>query len=323
MTGKLAVLIPVFNGGSLLRESVASCAQCGLPPESYEVIVVDNCSTDGAVDELPTKNADGAHIQIHRNAANLGRIGNWNRAVEIAEAQGFTWAVFLFVGDLWVPDGTLRDILSSMEACRAEIALGSHYIFDVPSNRRRFCCHIDTSGAEILIPGQSLVQFLMERGLTPVCPLQSNVYRLRSDRRLRFDPDEPSLTDIVGTILFLSQATGPALVTSKAFLAWRLHSARYFRSKDALEFPLDMFKILRIAEERTGLHANWSHAKSVFWIGALLTIKTYEPWYRWPRLIARSIRDSRQQPGSIDLPYILGMIWRKVFWNKSPIYIDP
>jgi hypothetical protein len=48
---KLAVLMPVFNGGQSLLSSLNSCAQAGLPGTQYEIIIVDNCSTDGA--QLP------------------------------------------------------------------------------------------------------------------------------------------------------------------------------------------------------------------------------------------------------------------------------
>ncbi len=41
---RLAVLIPVYNGGEHLRLSLSSCAEAGLSPSQYEIIVVDNCS---------------------------------------------------------------------------------------------------------------------------------------------------------------------------------------------------------------------------------------------------------------------------------------
>jgi hypothetical protein len=50
---KLAVLMPVFNGGQSLLSSLNSCAQAGLPGTQYEIIIVDNCSTDGATTSPP------------------------------------------------------------------------------------------------------------------------------------------------------------------------------------------------------------------------------------------------------------------------------
>ena len=56
-----------------------------------EVVVRDAGSTDGSLDDLSPA------VEIHRNPQNLGRTANWNRAPEIAEAEGFTYATFLFV----------------------------------------------------------------------------------------------------------------------------------------------------------------------------------------------------------------------------------
>jgi glycosyltransferase involved in cell wall biosynthesis len=125
MNGKLAVLMPVFNGGALLEESIRSCAESGLDPQRYEILLVDNCSTDGAVDRLAAAKPGAVPVRIFRNSGNLGRIGNWNRAVEIAEEEGFAWATFLFVGDVWLPGGSLPRILALMEEHGADFALSS------------------------------------------------------------------------------------------------------------------------------------------------------------------------------------------------------
>src|SRR5882724_9567541 len=127
MTDKLAVLIPVYNGGDLLVESVRSCRDAALECP-YTIIVVDNCSTDGAVEKLLSVDLAGASMQVHRNPTNLGRIVNWNRALEIAENQGFQWATFLFVGDSWIPEGSLRRLLSIMKDAEAVFGMAPYLV---------------------------------------------------------------------------------------------------------------------------------------------------------------------------------------------------
>jgi hypothetical protein len=117
---RLAVLMPVFNGGDRLRESMSSCANAGLAGSEYEIIVVDNCSSDRAPDKLPQRDAGGAIIQLHRNSTNIGRVGNWNRSVEIALAQGFQYLTFLFAGDRWIRNGSageLLDLVRESDTC--------------------------------------------------------------------------------------------------------------------------------------------------------------------------------------------------------------
>src|SRR5436309_2181552 len=100
MDGTVAILIPTFEGGALLHRTVSSCFNVGLDRSRFEVIVVDNASTDGSVKQL------SRDVTVCENPNNVGRVGNWNRALEIAEEGGFTYAAFLFVGDEWLPDGS-------------------------------------------------------------------------------------------------------------------------------------------------------------------------------------------------------------------------
>src|SRR4051812_38608962 len=115
----LAVLVPVFNGGANLLRSISSCASAGLRGDEYEIIVVDNCSTDDAVDRLPQFDAAGARIHVFRNESNIGRVANWNRAMELALELGFRQITFLFAGDTWKHGTALRNLLDHVRATDA------------------------------------------------------------------------------------------------------------------------------------------------------------------------------------------------------------
>ena len=91
---KIAVMISVFNAGSLLMESIASVT-AGLRDDAYEIIVTDNNSDDGSIEALPLADSQGVPIHIRRNGSNLGRVQNWNRALDAAEEMGFGHAMFL------------------------------------------------------------------------------------------------------------------------------------------------------------------------------------------------------------------------------------
>ena len=45
---KFSVIIPTFNGGELLRANLASVSRLSFPKDDFEVIVVDNNSTDNS-----------------------------------------------------------------------------------------------------------------------------------------------------------------------------------------------------------------------------------------------------------------------------------
>lgn len=322
MTGKLAVLVPVFNGGVLLEESIRSCAGSGLDPQRYEILVVDNCSTDGAVDRLSTTNPDGVPIGVYRNSRNLGRIGNWNRAVEIAETKGFSWATFLFVGDVWLPGGSLPRILALLDNHQADFALTSYQIVDSRSDCRLFSPRVSIPGKELLIGSRTLIGKLLDRGGIPICPLQCNVYSLKSPGLLRFLESDPILTDSISTVEFLHHTNGKTMIVAEPFMAWRLHPGRFHASRDILEFSSGDLRLLQETQSLTGAEVNWNRAKAHALIGLLQTAVRFEPWYRWPALLVKGMRLFSSRPGSVSPWAVCWIAFRKLFFHESPMHID-
>lgn len=88
----LSVVIPTFNRANILQRCLAQLAAQTLPPEHYEVIVVDDGSTD-ATPQLLDEAARGQGVVVLRQA-NLGPAVARNRA--LARARG---ALLLFLND--------------------------------------------------------------------------------------------------------------------------------------------------------------------------------------------------------------------------------
>jgi GT2 family glycosyltransferase len=74
------MLIAVYNGGAYLREAVDSVLSQTMT--DLELILVDDASTDGAVDALP----EDPRIRILRNPTNIGQIPSLNRGLREARA---------------------------------------------------------------------------------------------------------------------------------------------------------------------------------------------------------------------------------------------
>ncbi|MBM3157602.1 MAG: glycosyltransferase, partial [Chloroflexi bacterium] len=56
---KLSVIIPTLNRHELLRDAIASVRSQTFPTDQYEIIVVDNGSTDGTRELVERVNQDG------------------------------------------------------------------------------------------------------------------------------------------------------------------------------------------------------------------------------------------------------------------------
>ena len=78
----VTVLIPAYNGGPLLRKAVDSILVQTFT--DFECLVIDDGSTDGAVDALAA--VRDPRLRIVRNPRNLGLISTLNRGLELARA---------------------------------------------------------------------------------------------------------------------------------------------------------------------------------------------------------------------------------------------
>lgn len=225
--GKIAILVPTFNGGALLSETVASVAAAGLPLDSYEVIVSDNASDDGSVEQLPRTDTQGASITIHRNASNLGRVENWNRALQAAERLGFTYAMFLMVGDVLKGTNILR-LRDRMALTRAALGIACYEVVDEHVRPLYLARRIRWHGNPSVSPGRFLSQSLA-RGAMLCAPLGANLYRIDGPEKLRFDVEDASHTDQMATASFACRA-GSIVYLDRPVSRWRRRAARFHSS---------------------------------------------------------------------------------------------
>jgi glycosyltransferase involved in cell wall biosynthesis len=66
----MSVVMPHFNHGRLIEQAIRAIAEQTMPP--FEVVVVDDGSTDGSIARLQTLAADKPWLRIHRHAENRG-----------------------------------------------------------------------------------------------------------------------------------------------------------------------------------------------------------------------------------------------------------
>jgi len=97
----VTVLLAVHNGRPYLQEAVQSVLDQTF--SDIELLIVDDASTDGGVDELP---AD-SRIRIVRNEKNLGQVPSLNRG--LGEARG-TYVARLDADDVMLPTRLERQV---------------------------------------------------------------------------------------------------------------------------------------------------------------------------------------------------------------------
>jgi cellulose synthase/poly-beta-1,6-N-acetylglucosamine synthase-like glycosyltransferase len=84
----VTVVIPMFNEGEGIRETLASLLAQSYPPAKYNVVVVDDCSTDDSYEHAQAiARTSGGRIRVLRNRVNMGKRRSINRAVRDTNAE--------------------------------------------------------------------------------------------------------------------------------------------------------------------------------------------------------------------------------------------
>lgn len=98
----ISIIIPLYNKGRLVEGALRSVASQGDVPGGYEVVMVDDGSTDGCADHARRIAGELAlpYFRIIRQS-NAGAAAARNRG--IAEARG-EFVAFLDADDLWTPE---------------------------------------------------------------------------------------------------------------------------------------------------------------------------------------------------------------------------
>lgn len=100
---KFSVVMPAYNCAETIAESIESVLQQSWP--DFELIIVDDCSTDATVDILAAYSKQDSRIRMLRQEKNLGVALARNRAIEAAKGH---LIAFLDADDLWLPQKLAR-----------------------------------------------------------------------------------------------------------------------------------------------------------------------------------------------------------------------
>jgi glycosyltransferase involved in cell wall biosynthesis len=104
MNPVFSVIIPVFNGGSYLERTITSALGQTFP--DFELILVDDGSTDGAVDRA--RSIKDSRLTI-LSQPNTGAPTALNRGISVARGE---YIAFLDSDDLWAPEKLQRHLES-------------------------------------------------------------------------------------------------------------------------------------------------------------------------------------------------------------------
>src|SRR5437016_14649235 len=85
---KLSILMPVYNERTVVDRSISQVLMAPLPENmERELVIIDDCSTDGTVAILERLAAAFPQIQLYRHAHNQGKGAAVRTAIEKASGD--------------------------------------------------------------------------------------------------------------------------------------------------------------------------------------------------------------------------------------------
>lgn len=148
MTIKLSIVILNYNSDSYLKKCISSLAQNTLSTSEYEIIVIDNASTDQSLKNLPKL----INLKIFKLKKNLGFAKGNNFGVKKCYSQ--SKYIFFLNPDTIIEKDTLENILNTFSKNKRIDAI-SPYITLAKTGKLQPECH-----RRFPNPINSLVHFL-------------------------------------------------------------------------------------------------------------------------------------------------------------------
>ena len=126
MSSKVSILMNCFNGEDYLQSSLESIL--AQTYQNYEIIFIDNCSSDRSVAIASSFNDERLIIKATPQHLNIGKARNYG-------AQFFSgkYLAFLDVDDLWMPDKLSKQV-EVMDRLDLVLTYGGARIIDADNN---------------------------------------------------------------------------------------------------------------------------------------------------------------------------------------------
>ena len=249
---KLTVAIPNYNGGKNLERAIKSCQKIVMSSNDFEILIVDNCSTDDSIEIINTLKNKFSNIKLIQNSENVGRIQNWNVCINNSEGK---FLIFLFSNDLINADNNIHECIKILEN-DDNVSIGFSSLlkkdFDNSYVKKSFSKEI------IKCQSECFTKECLTRGLLPFGPIQSIIYRIDDVRKNQneFRTDMPINADEIFTYAEASKRN-QIMFNPNPQIIWDLTQGRFhghMKIEDEFE---EHTKTIKIISELTEIEVDY------------------------------------------------------------------
>ncbi len=126
---RVSVIMPLYNAESYVAQAIETVKAQTMT--DWELLVIDDCATDGSHGVAVGAARNDARIRILRNDKNIGVARTRNRGIELARGE---YIAFLDSDDFWEPQ-MLEKMLERMSETDADIVYCSYAMVDEQGNK--------------------------------------------------------------------------------------------------------------------------------------------------------------------------------------------
>lgn len=251
----LTIAVPNYNGGAHVQRALMSCLHVDLPSEHFEVLFLDNASTDDSVAYACEIQHILPNLRIEISSENLGRVENWNRALDLARGR---YLVYLFASDELTHAPSFTEKIERMCETRAGLMVCDYLRIE---SGQPYVVGKESRAAFERNDGIEVLDDLLSRAHLPFAPIQKNVYDLAvvRSRHLRFDPNLPVATDQVFSFLVALYSSTVISSTLPHFI-WHATEHRFHASISVAQMIQADATVIDLLADYLPRQPNWARA---------------------------------------------------------------
>jgi glycosyltransferase involved in cell wall biosynthesis len=249
---KLSIVIPNYNGGKNLKRSIESCKTIQITEDNYEILIVDNKSTDNSINIVTEMKKKINNIRLIENEKNLGRIQNWNVGIEKADGD---YLIFLFANDLINEKNNVHEVIEKLDSDKTISICISALLKKEESKQYVKKAYFDEI---VKCSAKKFASNCLNRGLLPFGPIQSIIYRLADIRsnKNKFLEEFPINADEIFSFIETCKRES-IMFNPNPQITWDLTQNR-FHGKMKVEDELkEHSQTIEIIKDKTNLDVNY------------------------------------------------------------------
>ena len=148
----LSIIIPLYNCKRFIGKCIKSCLNQGLENDDYEIIVVNDASTDGGENKVVSLSESFSNIHLINHKVNLGP--EQSRLTGFLSSNGRF--VFFIDCDDWLEPAMYATMIRTLEEQQADIIICG-YIEEYATRQK----HVNADGALTVYDAQDALKLVL------------------------------------------------------------------------------------------------------------------------------------------------------------------